>query len=85
MHVFAAAAAQAGTLDFEALVKALEATDYLGTNGRIVFEKNHDVRTGPGFANIVFAQWQADGSRPIISPSHLREPGTKVAKPEWLR
>ena len=85
VHVFAAAAAQAGTLDFEALVKALEATDYLGTNGRIVFEKNHDVRTGPGFANIVFAQWQADGSRPIISPSHLREPGTKVAKPEWLR
>lgn len=85
VHVFAAAAERAGSLDFAALVAALEATDHVGTNGRIVFEQNHDVRTGPGYANIVFAQWQADGSRPILSPRELRDPATVVARPDWLR
>ena len=85
VHVFAEAAERAGSLDHDALIKALEETDYLGTNGRVVFEKNHDVRTGPGGANIVFAQWREDGSRPIISPADLRAADTKVVLPSWLR
>jgi branched-chain amino acid transport system substrate-binding protein len=85
VHVFALAAERAGSLDLEPLVEALEATDYVGTNGRIVFGKNHDVRTGPGFANIVFAQWQADGSRPIVSPPGLRSEGAAAVRPDWLK
>jgi branched-chain amino acid transport system substrate-binding protein len=85
VYVFAEAAERAGSLGFDALVAALEATDRVGTNGRILFEKNHDVRTGPGYANIVFAQWQADGSRPILSPKELRDPATVVVRPDWLQ
>lgn len=85
VYVYAAAVEAAGSTDAEAVIAALEATDYVGTNGRIVFNENHDVTTGPGYANIVFAQWGDGTDRTVISPPELRVEGTVIDKPEWLQ
>ncbi len=54
---------KAGTLDSDAMVVAMEKTDFLGSAGRIVFtDKNadepHDVKFGPGFTTGFGVQWQ---------------------------
>lgn len=85
VYVYATAVEAAGATDAEAVIKALEATDYIGTNGRIVFNENHDVTTGPGYANIVFAQWGEGTDRVIVSPPELRPDGATVTKPDWLQ
>jgi branched-chain amino acid transport system substrate-binding protein len=57
LYVLADALNRAGTLDVEAVVKALEATDLVGPSGRIVFDKTHDVTWGPGFTTGLGVQW----------------------------
>jgi len=49
---------RAGTLDTDAVIKALQATDYPATIGRIVFDALHDVMWGPGYATGLGVQWQ---------------------------
>lgn len=85
VYIYAAAVEAAGTTDTDAVIEALEATDYVGTNGRVVFNENHDVTTGPGFANIIFAQWGEGDERAIVSPPELRDASTEVATPAWLQ
>ncbi len=57
LHILAEALARAGTLEADPVVKALEATDYVGPSGRIVFDKVHDVTWGPGFTTGLGVQW----------------------------
>ena len=63
---------RAGTLDKDAVVAALEATDMIGPAGRLVFmgmgtETPHDVTWGPGFVTGVGVQWQ-DGQLECVWP-----------------
>ncbi len=62
----------AGTLDSDAVVTALEATDMSGPAGRVVFmgtdtETPHDVTWGPGYVTGVGVQWQ-DGKLVAVWP-----------------
>jgi branched-chain amino acid transport system substrate-binding protein len=49
---------KAGTLDSDKLVAALEKTDTMGTAGRFVFTKDHDVTWGPKYVTGIGTQWQ---------------------------
>lgn len=57
LHILAEALNRAGTLEADAVVKALEATNYVGPSGRIVFDKVHDVTWGPGYTTGLGVQW----------------------------
>ena len=67
---------RAGTLDPDAVVKALEKTDHIGAIGRIVFKPKgdkypHDTILGPGYVTWVGSQWQ-DGDLVGVSPDGKR-------------
>jgi branched-chain amino acid transport system substrate-binding protein len=36
----------------------MEATDYIATSGRVVFDDKHDVKWGPGYVTAPGVQWQ---------------------------
>jgi len=40
----------------------------MGTAGRIAFDDTHDLRYGPGYAQVMFVQWQEGGKRAIVWP-----------------
>ena len=72
IRILAAAIESAGTLDKDAVVTALEATDMTGPPGRMVFmgtdtDTPHDVTWGPGFVTGVGVQWQ-DGELMNVWP-----------------
>jgi branched-chain amino acid transport system substrate-binding protein len=48
---------RAGSLDPDKVVAALEKTDFYGTMGRVIFDKNHDATFGPGYLTGVGIQW----------------------------
>ncbi len=58
VKILAQAVEKAGSLGADAVIKALEATDYLSTMGRVVFDELHDVKWGPEFATGIGVQWQ---------------------------
>jgi branched-chain amino acid transport system substrate-binding protein len=60
---------QAGTVDADKLVAALEKTDVVGTAARLVFDKRHDPTFGPGYATGVAVQWQ-DGKKVAFWPNN---------------
>ncbi|MDY7036345.1 MAG: ABC transporter substrate-binding protein [Thermodesulfobacteriota bacterium] len=63
---------KAGTIETEAVVKALEKTDLVGALGRIIFESPkhkypHMVRMGPGYYTTVAFQW-IEGKQVVVWP-----------------
>lgn len=74
VHVIAEAIARAdGSTDPDKLVTALEATDHVGTMGRIQFYGRdniftHALKYGPGLVTTVAIQWQ-DGKQMCVWPS----------------
>lgn len=64
---------RAGTLESDAVVMALEKTDFIGTIGRIKFYPKdhdrwpHDLVFGPGYVTSVCIQWR-DGKQMVIWP-----------------
>lgn len=72
VHLYADAVRRAGTLEADALVEALKKTDHLGVTGRLQFDEAHDLRVGPGLANLLFSQWQVNGERVVLWPRELR-------------
>lgn len=52
---------KAGSLEPDKVVKQLEKTNFEGTQGRVVFDKNHDTKFGPGFMTGVGVQWLPGG------------------------
>jgi len=48
---------RAGSLDSDKVVNALEKTDFQSTQGRVVFDKNHDAKYGPGYLTGCGVQW----------------------------
>jgi branched-chain amino acid transport system substrate-binding protein len=72
IYILKEAIERAGTLDSDAVVTELEKTDFLGTQGRIVFmgretETPHDVTYGPGYVTGIATQWQ-DGEMKCVWP-----------------
>ena len=63
---------RAGTLKTEAVLKALEQTDYVGVIGRIAFEPAgtkypHQIKKGPGNYTMMALQWR-DGKQVVVWP-----------------
>ena len=63
VYIIAEAIHRAGSTDGDKLVTAMEATDYVGTIGRVQFLPQgdahvHGLRTGAGFITGLFLQWQ---------------------------
>src|SRR5271163_2030809 len=63
VYIIAEAAARAKSTDSDKLVTAMEATDYVGTIGRVEFLPQgdphvHGLRTGAGFITGLMLQWQ---------------------------
>ena len=66
---------RAGSDDSDKLVKALEATDYEGTIGRVMFlpkgdPRVHGLKTGPGYITGLMLQWQ-NGKQVNLWPTKL--------------
>lgn len=82
IYVYAEAVKRANSVDPNAVIKELEKTDYVGIAGKIQFDEVHDVKTGPGLQNLLFAQWQKDGARIVVWPK-ASETG-KMIPPPWM-
>jgi len=75
VYYIADAIHRAGSTDSDKLVTALEATDYIGTIGRVQFLPQgdphvHGLKTGAGFITGLMLQWQ-DGKQVNLWPKDL--------------
>jgi branched-chain amino acid transport system substrate-binding protein len=82
VFIYAEAIKRAGSADTDAVIKALEKTDYVGVRGRVLFDELHEVKDGPGFVNELFVQWQQDGNRVVIWPREIAN--GKMINPPWI-
>ncbi len=82
VHIYAEALVRANSTAAEAVIKELEKTKYVGVPGIVEFDENHDVMTGPGHLNLLFAQWQDKGERVVLWPKELRT--GKMILPPWV-
>lgn len=82
IYIYADALKRAGSTDTDAVIKALEATDFVGVRGRVQFDALHEVKDGPGFVNELFVQWQQDGNRVVIWPKAVAN--GKMINPPWI-
>jgi branched-chain amino acid transport system substrate-binding protein len=82
VFILADAIKRAGTLDSEALVKALEATDYAGVSGRIKFSKRHDPEAGPEFLPFTYIQWNK-GEMVTVWPPAMKS--GEFVNPGWIK
>ncbi len=71
IYVLANAIQRAGSLETDAVIQALESTDYVATIGRLVFDEVHDVTWGPGYTTAIGVQWQ-DGAPKAFWPREWR-------------
>lgn len=100
LYVLKEAIERAGSIQSDAVINAMEKTDYRGVMGRIAFyprghEAPHDMILEPGYVTNVGNQWQ-DGKIVVVSPTGrialgdkrwqgLRYEGTVNYKlPPWL-
>lgn len=91
VYILAEAIERAGSLDPDALVSALEKTDYKGVSGRIRFNEQHIAVFGSEDPNetgvCVIFQWQKDSAGNVIRvpvyPDFLAE--GKILLPPWMK
>lgn len=86
VYALAAAIERAGTLEADAVVKALEQTDMHGAIGRIKFSKDHQVIFGfdPKAAALgVVIQWRKPGIRVPVFPEAVAE--GKIELPPYMK
>lgn len=86
VYVLKDAIERAGTLDPDALVTALEETDYYGAVGRIRFDETHQAPYGfdPEETCIaVFVQWQKPGEKKLVFPLPVAE--ADIVLPPWMK
>ncbi|MFW9832246.1 MAG: ABC transporter substrate-binding protein, partial [Candidatus Thorarchaeota archaeon] len=75
---------RAGTIETEAVIKALEETDLYGTDGRVVYTSSHNLMIGEGYRVQLVFQWQEDGARVPVYPRYImEETGTTYTFPDW--
>ena len=87
VYMIAEAVQRAGSLDEDKLVAAMEATDYVGTIGRVEFLPKgnphvHGLRIGKGYITGLFLQWQ-DGKQVNMWPADLAN--GKVRFPAFVK
>ena len=75
VYMIAEAVKRAGSTDADKLVVAMEATDYVGTIGRVAFypkgdPRVHGLKTGTGYITGLMLQWQ-DGKQVNLWPKDL--------------
>jgi branched-chain amino acid transport system substrate-binding protein len=75
VYMIAEAIHRAGSTEGDKLVTAMEATDYVGTIGRVQFLPKgdphvHGLKTGPGYITGLMLQWQ-DGKQVNLWPKDL--------------
>jgi branched-chain amino acid transport system substrate-binding protein len=75
LYILKAAVESADTLDADAVVTALEATDLIGPAGRLVYMATntttpHDITWGPGYVTGLGVQWQ-DGVLECVWPNPI--------------
>lgn len=84
VYIYAAAVERAGSLDPEKVIPALEATDYMGVNGRMRFSPEHQMIFGDDpneTACEVTFQW-IDGARVPVLPKSIAE--GEIQLPPWM-
>ena len=87
VYMIADAVKRAGSMDEAKLVTAMEATDYVGTIGRIEFLPKgnphvHGLRIGKGYITGLFLQWQ-DGKQVNLWPADLAN--GKIKFPSFIK
>lgn len=82
VYILADAIKRAGSLDSDALVKALEATDHVGVSGRIKFSKRHDPEAGPEFVPFTYIQW-IKGEMVTVWPPAMKT--GEFTLPSWIK
>jgi branched-chain amino acid transport system substrate-binding protein len=75
-----AAIEQAGTVNADAVVTALEKSDTPATFGRLVFDKRHDPTFGAGYVTGLAVQWQ-DGKAVPVWPNGWHDVKVEGVKP----
>lgn len=84
VYVLADAIERAGTLDQDALIQALEATDHQGSIARIRFQ-DHEIVFGEDPAEaalLVIYQWKDQKRVPVFPDSIAEAP---ISKPAWMK
>ena len=82
--ILADAIERAGTIETEAVIKALEETDLYGTEGRVVYTSSHNLMVGEGYSEFLVFQWQEDGARVPVYPRYImEEAGATYTFPDW--
>jgi len=75
---------RAGTLETEAVIKALEEVDLETTTApRFVFTSSHDIMFGPGYDEQYFFQWQDGVLVPVYPIWLMEEAGATYTFPDW--
>jgi branched-chain amino acid transport system substrate-binding protein len=82
VYILVDAIRRAGSLDSDALVKALEATDHVGVSGRIKFSKRHDPEAGPDFLPFTYIQWHK-GEMVTVWPPKMKT--GEMQMPAWIK
>ena len=87
VYIIADAIHRAKSTDGDKLVEAMEATDYVGTIGRVQFLPKgdahvHGLKTGEGFITGLFLQWQ-NGEQVNMWPANLAK--GKLAFPSFVK
>ena len=73
---------RAGTIETQAVIKALEETNLYGTQGRVAFTSSHDLLISE--EEIPVFQWQENGSRVPVYPRYImEEAGATYTFPDW--
>jgi len=67
VNVLVNAIQAAGTLNPDALVTALQQTDYIGASGRIVFTSAHQALLAPGYVELPIIEW-INGQVSVVHP-----------------
>jgi branched-chain amino acid transport system substrate-binding protein len=88
VYAYARAIGEANSLDADDIVAALENIDVddpnPGAGGNLAFTSSHDVHAGAGFSTIFFCQWQAGGTKVILSSGGLVWPDSVGVGPMVL-
>ncbi len=87
VYIFAEAIRKAGGTDPDRMVTALEATDWVGTIGRIAYlgrdqPFTHGMKVGPGFISGLMVQWQG-GKQVTVWPSDVAV--GKLGFPDFIK
>jgi branched-chain amino acid transport system substrate-binding protein len=82
VYILVDAIKRAGNLNSDALVTALEATDYVGVSGRIKFSKRHDPEAGPEFLPFTYIQWNK-GEMVTVWPPAMKT--GEFVMPTWVK